>query len=113
MKQIDFAKPLRLHGDKVTVLKEGVTLVRFHGDTYVVDEYGYFQKTAPYGGGLSRIENVPEPNKDHLCIWVKDPVDGKAGIDALDGSQLQTKETWAHQFGPRIGRDIILVKVPV
>lgn len=121
MKQIDFAKPLRGAGSyrPMTVVKEGLTLVKTNdgrkaNQYYVVDEYGKqygYADAAP--SEFRAVENVPEEPKDHLCIWLDDPITGRASIDRRGGSQLQTKATWEKHFGSRIGRDIILVKVPV
>lgn len=108
MKQIDFAKPLRLHGDEVTAMKEGVTLVRFQGNTYAVDEYGNFQKTAPCSGGPARVENVPEEPKDHLIVY-----QGGDGKWRIDGGGKYTKENAEMMMRSPYYAKGVAVKVPV
>lgn len=131
MSKIDWKKPLRTvdWATAKRVTGRDLEVYTFKSDSqrvvwvddrvYPVDEQGLCTADVEYPGfrkcevGDPMVENVPEEPKDHLCIWLNDPLSGKASIDSLGGSQLQTKATWEKHFGPRIGRYVILVKVPV
>ncbi len=122
MKQIDFSKPLRKVGktsgpmpEKVTVVKEGVTIVCDEdGCVYVVDEYGVVQPTQQWiGGGGLRLENVPEFKREYLHLYRR-----ATGGWTVDGApQLMTKEyaenlsrNWARHAG---AKNTVVVKVPM
>jgi len=119
MKQIDFAKPLRLNyngqGNEVEVVKEGVTLVRIKGSLFAVDEHGVIQQTGRLREGVTSfmVENVPEEPKDHLHLYRREGGEWK-----IDGApQLMTKEYaedlsrgWARHAG---AKNTVVVKVPV
>lgn len=117
MKQIDFAKPLRDNtGDTLTVVKEGLTLVRdTRGMQFVIDEWGDVQRTVQCAGqGALKVENVPEPERDHLHLYRREG--GEWRIDFGSG-QLFTKEqaeansrVWARHAG---AKNTVVVKVEV
>lgn len=78
VKQIDFSKPIenKTHeGSKVTVLQEGLTLIKSDGpngvDFYAIDETGksHLSNQSLHYGSMVRFENVPEEPKDHLQLW--------------------------------------------
>lgn len=119
MKQIDFAKPLRLNyngqGNEVEVVKEGVTLVRIKGSLFAVDEHGVIQQTGSPREGVQsfRVENVPEPKRDHLHLFRR--ANGEWTVDGAP--QLMTKEYaealsrgWARHAG---AKNTVVVKVEV
>lgn len=124
---IDWKKPLRNiatgayegQHEKAYTFKSGKQRVIWIGDrVYPVDERGRSVAEVRYPGctrafiGTQVVENVPEAPKDHLCIWLKGP-DGVPNIDSFGGEQLHPRSKWEQQFKGRIGKDIILVKVPV
>ena len=123
MKQIDFAKPLRGAADKkpVTVVQEGLTLVRHSVWHSLVDEQGRTHaimmdedNCVRLPGSNSGIENVPEPKSDHLHLYRREGEEWR--IDFGSG-QLFTKEqaeansrVWARHSG---AKNTVVVKVPV
>lgn len=113
MKQIDFAKPVRITGKntgpigRVEVVKEGLTLVRHHSQLHVIDEHGRLEGYNVHpGDGTVSVENVPEPKQDHLVVYP-----GEDGKWRIDGGGLCTKEYAERMLGRPWYRNGVAVKV--
>lgn len=122
MNTLDFSKPLRISSTNcsVEVVKEGVTLVRWCSaaqDMYTyaaIDETGLVMRTNDWANPGFSVENVPEPQKDHLHLY-RYP-SGAWRVNTCLGDQFFTRERaenesahWARHAGKE---NTMVVKVP-
>jgi len=122
VKQIDFSKPIenKTHeGSKVTVLQEGLTLIKSDGPNgvfyHAIDENGksHLSNQSLHSGSAVRFENVPEEPVDTLIVYRG--IDGGFRIDGGGDDQNRYTRSQAERViaNKRFYKNAVLVKVPV